>query len=58
MQDSKSNSVNGNPFTHGDQHTVVKIFFFFFLVRKVVRYNTVLARFTDNPGLSNFFYSA
>ena len=49
MQDSKSNSVNGNPFTEtGIQW--LRFFFFFFFVGKVVRYNTALARFRDNPG--------
>ena len=56
MQDSKSNSVNGNPFMEtGIQWLRIfffsKFFFskFFFFVIKVARYNTALARFRDNP---------
>ena len=52
MQDSKSNSVTGNPVMEtGIQwlrfYFIFPIFFFF--VVKVARYNTVLARFRDNP---------
>ena len=53
MQDSRSNSVNGNPFTE----TGIPWLRFsssFFFVGKVVRYNTALACFRDNPALINF----
>ena len=50
MQDSKLNSVNGNPFT---ETGIQWLRFFFFFVRKVVRYNTALARFRDNPEVPN-----
>ena len=52
MQDSKSNSVNGNPFTETGIPWLRLIFFFskfFYFVGKVVRYNTALARLRDNP---------
>ena len=52
MQDS--NSVNGNPFTETGIQWLRFFFFFFFnffLVGKVLRYNTVLASFRDNPAL-------
>ena len=49
MQDLKSNSVNGNPFTETGIQWLR--FFFFFYVGKVVRYNTALARFRDNPAI-------
>ena len=50
MQDSKLNSVNGNPFTEtGIQWLGFFFFFVGFFVGKVVRYNTALARFRDNP---------
>ena len=57
MQDSKSNSVYGNPFTETGIPWLRFFFFFFFFfsnfffffVGKVVRYNTALARFRDNP---------
>ena len=58
MQDSKSNSVNGNPFMEtGIQWLrlfnflilfLIFLFIYFLFVVKVARYNTVLARFRDN----------
>ena len=56
MQDSKSNSVNGNPFTETGIQWLRIFFFFFFSVGKVVRYNTALARFRDNPAGFIKFY--
>ena len=57
MQDSKSKSVHGNPFTETGIQWLsffvflffFKFFFSFFFVGIVVRYNTALARFRDNP---------
>ena len=52
MQDSKLNSVNGNPFMETGIQWLRFFFFkffFFFSVGKVVQYNTALACFRDNP---------
>ena len=55
MQDSKLNSVNGNPFMEASIQWLSFCFVFFSqfkkkknFVVKVARYNTALARFRDN----------